>query len=102
MDGGAFGGGYSARKCKGVLIRPSVKVTYPWKVKIGAYCMIGDLAELYSLGPIEIGADAVISQQSYLCAGTHDHTKLDFRLTANPIHIEDQAWLAMGCFVAPA
>lgn len=86
---------------EGVLIRPTVKVTYPWKVKIGAHSWIGDYAELYSLGPIEIGCNTVVSQHVYLCAGTHDYKKIDFPLVANPIHIEEQVWIATGCFVAP-
>ncbi|MFZ1988670.1 MAG: hypothetical protein WAW96_02765, partial [Alphaproteobacteria bacterium] len=32
-----------------VLIRPTARVTYPWKVKVGARSWIGDRAELYSL-----------------------------------------------------
>lgn len=92
---------FGAEVGEGVLIRPTVKVTYPWKVRIGARSWIGDHAELYSLGPISIGSDTVISQQAYLCAGTHDYTKIDFPLVAKPIHIENQVWIATGCFVAP-
>ncbi len=84
-----------------VMIRPSARVTYPWKVRIGDRSWIGDNTELYSLGEIEIGRDAVISQMSYLCAATHDHTRPDFPLIAGPIRIGDQAWLAAGCFIAP-
>ena len=84
-----------------VIIRPTAKVTYPWKVRIGDRSWIGDNAELYSLGTIDIGSDAVISQRCYLCAGTHDYTKRGFPLVANPIRIEDQAWLATGSFIAP-
>lgn len=92
---------FGAQVGDGVLIRPTAKVTYPWKVTIGARTWIGDAVELYSLGPIEIGKDTVISQYSYLSAGTHDHTRLDFSLIAKPIYVEDQVWVAMGCFIAP-
>jgi len=84
-----------------VLIRPTARVTYPWKVTIGARCWIGDGAELYSLGPIEIGDDAVVSQGVYLCTGTHDYSEQSFSLVTRPIRIEDQAWIAAGSFVAP-
>jgi len=84
-----------------VLIRPSVRVTYPWKVKIGDRVWIGDHAELYSLGEIEIGSDVVISQKSYLCAATHDYTKPSFDMIDKKITIEDQVWLATDVFVAP-
>src|SRR4051794_10127076 len=61
-----------------VIIRPSVKIKYPWKLKIGDHSWVGDNASLYSLGPISIGSNAVVSQQSYLCTGTHDHTDPSF------------------------
>jgi putative colanic acid biosynthesis acetyltransferase WcaF len=73
---------------RGVLIRPSARVTYPWKVVFGDYCWIGDDAEIYSLGPITIGANAVVSQRSYICAGTHDYGDIAFSLVAKPVTIE--------------
>jgi putative colanic acid biosynthesis acetyltransferase WcaF len=60
---------------KKVLVRPSVKITYPWKVSIGDYSWIGDDVYFISLGEIEIGRNTVISQKSYLCTGSHDYTK---------------------------
>lgn len=92
---------FGAKVGKDVLIRPTARVTYPWKVRIGDRSWVGDHAELYSLGAIKIGSDAVISQHVYLCTGTHDFTRIDFPLIAKPIHVEDQAWIAAGCFVAP-
>jgi len=86
---------------KEVLIRPSVRVTYPWKVQIGDRVWIGDHAELYSLGEIEIGNDVVISQRSYLCAATHDYTKPSFDMEEKKITVCDQVWIATDVFIAP-
>lgn len=83
------------------VIRPSVRITYPWKVSIGDHAWIGDNAELYSLGEIHIGAHAVVSQQSYLCAGDHDYTQPDFPIRGRAIHIGAQAWVAADVYVAP-
>ncbi|MBL1353647.1 MAG: colanic acid biosynthesis acetyltransferase WcaF [Zetaproteobacteria bacterium] len=92
---------FGAKVGEGVIIRPSVRMTYPWKVKIGNHVWIGDHAELYSLGEIEIGDDVVISQKSYLCAATHDYSKPSFDMMDKKITIEDQAWLATDVFIAP-
>lgn len=92
---------FGAQIGKKVLIRPSVKITYPWKVFIGDYSWIGDDVVLYSLGEIEIGKNTVISQKSYLCTGSHDYTKESFDIFANKITIEDSCWLATDVFVAP-
>lgn len=86
---------------KEVIIRPSVTITYPWKVKIGEFTWIGDNVVMYSLGEIEIGSHAVISQHSYLCASDHDYTQEDFPIRARKITIGEQAWVAADVFIAP-
>lgn len=85
----------------GTVIRPSVTITYPWKVKVGDYAWIGDDAVLYSLGEIYIGAHAVVSQRSYLCAGDHDYQRTDFMIRSFPVRVEEQAWVASDVFIAP-
>ena len=92
---------FGATLGEGVMLRPSMRTTYPWKVTIGDHAWVGDNVVLYSLGEIVIGANAVVSQNSYLCAGAHDYTKPDFPIFAKPIHIEPEAWLAADVFVAP-
>lgn len=92
---------FGAEVGKGVLVRPTARVTYPWKVKLGNHCWIGDHAELYSLGAITIGDNAVVSQRSYVCAATHDYKDITFPLLAKPILIEREAWIAADCFIAP-
>jgi putative colanic acid biosynthesis acetyltransferase WcaF len=92
---------FGAKIGKGVLIRPSAHITYPWKLTLGDYCWIGDWVELYTLGNIEIGAHAVISQRSYLCTGSHDFSKTTFDIYAKSIVIGEQAWVATDVFIAP-
>lgn len=92
---------FGARIGAGVIVRPSVKVTYPWKLTIGDHAWIGDDVVLYTLGEIEIGAHAVVSQKSYLCTGTHNSSMPTFDISAHPIRIGEQAWLATDVFVAP-
>jgi putative colanic acid biosynthesis acetyltransferase WcaF len=92
---------FGAQIGKSVKIRPSVTITYPWKISIGNNSWIGDGVVLYSLGEIVIGNNAVISQKSYICAGSHDYTKPDFPIFANKVTIEDECWLATDVYLAP-
>lgn len=92
---------FGARIGKGVLVRPTVAITYPWKVQIGDHSWIGDNAVLYSLGDIVIGSDTVISQKSYLCAADHDYKLTNFDIRARPIAIGDQVWVGADVFVGP-
>jgi putative colanic acid biosynthesis acetyltransferase WcaF len=62
---------------------------------------VGDFAELYTLGPIEIGTNVVVSQYAYLCTGSHDYRDRAFGMKIGPIRIEDEAWVAAGAFVHP-
>lgn len=92
---------FGARIGKKVIIRPSVKITYPWKLSIGDYSWIGDDVVLYSLGEIEIGSNTVISQKSYLCTGSHDYAKETFDIFAKKIIVGNNCWIATDVFVAP-
>jgi putative colanic acid biosynthesis acetyltransferase WcaF len=92
---------FGAKIGKKVLVRPSVTITYPWKVCVGDYSWIGDNVELYSLGDIKIGNNTVISQKSYLCSGTHKLTDSTFKILSNPINIGNEVWIASDVFVSP-
>ncbi|WP_298946007.1 putative colanic acid biosynthesis acetyltransferase [uncultured Polaribacter sp.] len=92
---------FGAKIGKNVIIRPTVRVTYPWKVAIGDYSWIGDDVVLYSLGEIEIGKNVVISQKSYICAASHDYLQSDFPIFAKKNTIEDECWLATDVYIAP-
>lgn len=92
---------FGAKIGKKVIIRPTVKITYPWKLSIGDYSWIGDHVDLYTLGNIYIGKNVVISQKSYLCTASHDYLKEDFPIYQKPIKICDQVWIATDVFIAP-
>lgn len=92
---------FGAKIGKNVLIRPSVKIVYPWKLTIGDHSWIGDDVSLYTLGEIDIGANTVVSQKCYLCTGSHNYTKPTFDIYAEKITIGEEVWLATDVFVAP-
>lgn len=92
---------FGAQLGRGVSIRPTARFTYPWKVAIGDYSWIGDDVVLYSLDRITIGEHCVISQQTYLCTGSHDIQDPGFGLKTAPIAIGNGVWIASDCFVAP-
>jgi putative colanic acid biosynthesis acetyltransferase WcaF len=92
---------FGAKVGESVIIRQSAKITYPWKLTIGDNSWVGDNVVLYTLGNITIGKNVVVSQRSYLCAASHDYQKETFDIYAQPIFIEDEAWLATDVFVAP-
>lgn len=92
---------FGAQIGRAVLIRPSARITYPWKLRVGDYAWIGDDVVVYSLADIEIGAHAVISQRSYLCGADHDYSDPSFAIRGKKITVCAEAWVAADVFVAP-
>jgi putative colanic acid biosynthesis acetyltransferase WcaF len=82
-------------------IYPTVRITIPWNLDLGAHCAVGDRAILYALGQITIGDRATVSQGSHLCAGTHDLTDQARALLKPPISIGADAWVCADAFVGP-
>ena len=86
---------------KGVKLRPSCQITYPWNVSIGEYSYIGDEVVLYSLERIDIGAHVSVSYRSFLCTGSHNIRNSSFELNLSKINVEDEVWIAADTFVFP-
>jgi len=84
-----------------VQVRPTCKIFHPWLLEIGHWTSLADDVEIYNLGPVKIGSHSVISQGSYVCAGTHDYTRPDLPLQRPPIRIGSGVWIAAQVFVGP-
>ena len=91
---------FGANIGRGVVIRPSARFTYPWKIAIGDYSWIGDDVVLYSVDSIEIGCHCVVSQKSYLCTGSHNPSDRAFGLVTSPIKVGNGVWIASDCFIS--
>jgi putative colanic acid biosynthesis acetyltransferase WcaF len=78
-----------------------VRVWAPWLIEVGEYTGIADGVVLYSQARIAIGSRCVVSQEAFLCAGTHDYSRRDFPLVTKPIQVGDDVWIAARAFVHP-
>jgi putative colanic acid biosynthesis acetyltransferase WcaF len=92
---------FGAKIGQNVRIHPTVKIMIPWHLSIGSHVAVGDGAILYSLGLIQIGARATVSQYAHLCAGSHDYNSITFDLLKAPITIGEDAWICADAFVGP-
>ena len=90
--------------CK-IIGRPFVhqraRIQIPWHITLHDRVSIGDRANLYSLGEIEVGPRAVVAQEAYLCTGTHDFSDVDMPLQTSKITIEADVFLGARTFVLP-
>jgi len=85
----------------GVIVKPGVKIKFPWKLKVGEYSWIGENSWIDNLAEVEIGDNVCISQGVYLCTGSHNWSKESFDLIVRPIVLENNSWIAAFCVVGP-
>lgn len=82
----------------GVILRPRLRVRFPWKLEVGDDAWIGEGVWLHNQDRITIGHDAVISQDTFLTTGSHAHRR-DMGLIVRPIVVEPGAWVTSRCIV---
>lgn len=82
----------------GVIMRPRVRVKFPWKLSIGDRSWIGEGVWFHNQDRIEVGSDVVLSQDTFLTTGSH-RARTDMGLITRPVVIEDGAWITSRCVV---
>jgi len=92
---------FGAKVGPGVVLKPGVRVKFPWRLAIGADSWIGEDVWIDNLAAVTIGADCCLSQGAYICTGSHDWSRHTFDLVTKPIEIRDGAWIAARAVVGP-
>jgi putative colanic acid biosynthesis acetyltransferase WcaF len=93
---------FGAKIGKGVKIKSSVKIHYPWKLKIGDHSWIGYNCDIYNLCELEVGSHVSIAHNVTICGGSHDLQKKNFEIIKmKKIEIQDEAWIANNVFIGP-
>jgi putative colanic acid biosynthesis acetyltransferase WcaF len=85
---------FGATVGRAVVIKPRVRIKFPWRCQIGNDCWVGEDVWIDNLASVRIGNDVCLSQGVYLCTGSHDHQSVSFDLIVKPIVIEEQVWIA--------
>jgi len=86
---------------KGVNIKPSVNIKYPWRLIIGDYTWIGENAWIDNLDDVMIGSNCCISQGAMLLCGNHNYRKNTFDLITGKITLEEGVWIGAHSVVCP-
>jgi putative colanic acid biosynthesis acetyltransferase WcaF len=84
---------FGAKIGKGVVIKQSISVKYPWKLSVGDYVWIGENVWIDNLDQVTIGDHVCISQGALLLCGNHDYKKSSFDLIVKPIELKKGVWI---------
>jgi len=86
---------------QGVVIKPGVRVKYPWLLWIGNHSWLGEDCWIDNLAPVRIGNNVCLSQGAYLCTGNHDWSDPAFGLIVKPIALKDGCWVGAKTIICP-
>ena len=92
---------FGASVGKGLVIKPSVNIKYPWHLKIGNNVWIGEDVWIDNLAETIIGNNVCISQGAMLLTGNHNYKKVTFDLIVKGIVLEDGVWIGARSTVCP-
>ncbi len=85
----------------GVVIKPSVNIKYPWRLKIGNHVWIGENVWIDNLADVIIEDSVSISQGAMLLCGNHNYKKTTFDLITGKIKLEEGVWIGAKSIVTP-
>src|SRR5215210_5917101 len=89
---------FGARIGTNVIMRPRVRVKFPWNLQIGDNCWIGEGVWIHNQGFVTIEDNAVVSQEAFITTGSHDiYRSMD--LVVKPVVINQGAWVTTRCIV---
>lgn len=92
---------FGAQMGRGVVVKPGVRVKFPWRLVVGDYSWIGESVWIDNLAPVFIGSHVCVSQGTYLCTGSHDWGREGFDLIVRSITLSDRVWIGAGSVLAP-
>jgi putative colanic acid biosynthesis acetyltransferase WcaF len=92
---------FGAKVGSGVVIKPGVRVKYPWRLTVGNHCWLGEDCWIDNLADIRLGNNVCVSQGVYFCTGNHDWTDPAFGLIVKSIVMHDGSWAGAKAVLVP-
>jgi putative colanic acid biosynthesis acetyltransferase WcaF len=82
-------------------VHARARIAMPWHLTLRDRACLGDRANAYSLGEIEIGERATVAQEVYLDTASHDFSQSTLLLTTAKIVIGADAFVGARAFILP-
>ena len=82
-------------------VHQRARIQIPWNLTLHDRACLGDRANAYTLGEIEIGARTIVAQEAYLCTGTHDLNDPNLPLQVAKITVGADVFIGARAFLMP-
>ena len=82
-------------------VHSTARIQIPWNLTMRHRACLGENANAYSLGKIEILDGATVAQEAYLCTGTHDFENSTMQLITEKIIIGKKSFIGARAMVLP-
>ena len=82
-------------------IHSTTRIQIPWNLTMKHRACLGEHANAYSLGMIEVQEGATVAQEAYLCTGTHDFKDPSLQLITKPITIGKNSFIGARAMILP-
>jgi putative colanic acid biosynthesis acetyltransferase WcaF len=82
-------------------VHQRARIAIPWNLTLHDRACLGDRANAYSLGEIELGAGSIVAQEAYLSSASHDFNHPALPLVTAKITIGPDAFVGARAFVLP-
>ena len=92
---------FGAKIGKNVVIKPYVKIKFPWKLEIGNNSWIGENVWIDNIARVTIGCNTCISQGVYFCTGNHNFNIETFDLDIKEVKVGNSCWIGAKVIIKP-
>ncbi|GAA5118391.1 hypothetical protein JIN84_16080 [Luteolibacter yonseiensis] len=82
-------------------VHQRARIQIPWNLTMHDRACLGDRANAYTLGEIELFEHATIAQEVYLCTGTHAFDRPELNLITAKIVIGAHVFVGARAFIMP-
>lgn len=82
-------------------VHQRARIQIPWNLILHDHACLGDRANAYTLGVIEIFEHATVGQEVYLCTGTHAFENAALNLITKKITIQKGVFIGVRAIIMP-
>jgi putative colanic acid biosynthesis acetyltransferase WcaF len=85
----------------GLYIKPRVNIHFPWKLRVGDHCWIGEGCEILNMEPFVMGSHSALAHFVYVAAAGHDIRSPTMEYANRPIEVGVGSWIGTRAYLGP-